>query len=69
MLKNMSPNFVGPFTIERQVNSVVYKLQLPATLKIHPVFRVSLLQPFNYDDFNLPPALTAFEDDQLEYIV
>ena len=67
--RKMIPNFVGPFTIERKVNSVAYKLKLPETIKIHPVFHVSLLQPLNYNNFNPPPALTAFEDDQLVYIL
>ncbi|KAK3509678.1 hypothetical protein QTP70_008427 [Hemibagrus guttatus] len=39
------PKFAGPFEIIRQVNPVTYWLQLPASYRICPTFRVSLLKP------------------------
>ncbi|KAK3536584.1 hypothetical protein QTP86_013781, partial [Hemibagrus guttatus] len=41
----LSPKFVGPFEIIRQVNPVVYQLRLPASYHICPTFHVSLLKP------------------------
>ena len=36
---------LGPFAISAQINPVTFKLQLPDSMKVHPVFHVSLLEP------------------------
>ncbi|KAK3508703.1 hypothetical protein QTP70_004251 [Hemibagrus guttatus] len=43
--RKLSPKFVGPFEIIRQVNPVCYRLRLPASYHICPTFHVSLLKP------------------------
>jgi hypothetical protein len=35
--------YLDPFTVEQVVNPVAYKLKLPSSLKIHPVFHVSFM--------------------------
>ena len=45
----LAPRCIGPFEIRSKVGEVAYRLVLPPELlRIHPVFRVSMLMKYIY---------------------
>jgi hypothetical protein len=41
------PRYLGPFTVTRLIGPAAVQLDIPAEWKLHPVFHVSLLKPWN----------------------
>ncbi|KAF9881405.1 hypothetical protein CkaCkLH20_01555 [Colletotrichum karsti] len=66
----------GPFTIEKIINPWAYRLSLPESIRIHPVFHVSLLSPAADDPLPaqrnkpLPPVeVNGLEEWEVEDIL
>ena len=51
----LAPCYVGPYIIEKIINPSALRLQLPSSLKVHPVFHVSQVKPVADSDLS-PPA-------------
>ncbi|PKI70699.1 hypothetical protein CRG98_008932 [Punica granatum] len=47
--KGLTRRYEGPFQVLQRVGNVVYKVEHPKKLKLHPVFHVSMLKPFQED--------------------
>ena len=45
--QKLVPKFIGPYRIAKVISPTAYKLELPPSFKIHPVFHVSLLKQYN----------------------
>lgn len=70
--RKLAPKREGPFEITEVINALNYRLRLPATWKVHPVFHASFLTPYKENDthgpnYTRPPP--DLIDDQEEYEV
>lgn len=63
---------LGPFKIKKKISTHAYRLDLPKTMKVHPVFHVSMLEPVASDPLPnqkkvTPPPIIV--DGELEFHV
>jgi len=52
----------GPFVVKRQVGSRAYEIELPERWDIHPVFHVSLFEPYHEDPVGRPQNIIRTPD-------
>ena len=50
--KKLAPKREGPFLIEEVLNPLNYRLKLPTSWRIHPVFHATLLTPYKENDIH-----------------
>jgi hypothetical protein len=71
--KKLEDKRYGPFKIAKKISSSAYKLKLPLSMKVHPVFNTSRLIPFEEDSIpgrrHPPPPAPIVEGDLPEWEV
>ncbi|KAJ1581011.1 hypothetical protein NDA12_004117 [Ustilago hordei] len=71
MLK-LDTRFAGPYPVQERVGCRAYRITLPANLRVHDVFHVSMLEPAKTS--SLPqqlkqPVVPSLPDEDLEFEV
>uniref|UniRef100_A0A8C7YG30 Integrase catalytic domain-containing protein n=1 Tax=Oryzias sinensis TaxID=183150 RepID=A0A8C7YG30_9TELE len=54
--RKLMPRYIGPYPVVGIINPVAVRLDLPRTLRVHPVFHVSKLKPAKDSPLQPPPA-------------
>lgn len=70
--KKLTPKYYGPFEISEIISETAYKLQLPTSWRIHPVFHISLLKLYKTtEEFTrpIPPPPEIINEQDEEYEV
>jgi hypothetical protein len=60
--QKLLPRYIGPFAIEKKAGTAAYKLALPSSMRVHPVFHVSLMHEYRADGKVQPPPPLFFDD-------
>jgi len=66
--KKLSPKHYGPFPIAKRISLVTFKLQLPASMRVHDIFHVDPLLPYKEMEaystpFTHPPLIINSEEE------
>lgn len=70
--RKLAPRFLGPFPIQRVISPTAVRLQLPASMKVHPTFHVSKVKPVHVSPLvpePPPPPPPRLVDGGLVYTV
>jgi hypothetical protein len=67
--RKLLPKWIGPFEVVQVVGPVAYELKMNPGWRIHPVFHVSLLEPYRESGRVQPPPPPIEMEATLEYEV
>jgi hypothetical protein len=55
----LGPCQIGPFKVTERIGDLDFKLELPHYLKLHPIFHVNRLAPYQDNGLDKPPPLDS----------
>lgn len=61
--QKLAPKFYGPYQILQHIGEVAYKLALPPTSRIHPIFQVSCLKKVVWKNYNIQTSILELDEE------
>jgi hypothetical protein len=59
----LSPKYYGPYKVLQNIGTMAYKLELPASSRVHPVFHVSCLKKIIGDKIPVQTILLELDEE------
>jgi hypothetical protein len=59
----LSPRYYGPYKVLQKIGTMAYKLELPASSRVHPVFHVSCLKKVICDKIPVQTILPELNEE------
>ena len=59
----LSPKYYGPYNVLQKIGTMAYKLELPASSRVHPVFYVSCLNKVIGENLPVQTILPEFNEE------
>ena len=59
----LSPNYYGPYKVLQKIGSMAYKLELPASSRVHPIFHVFCLKKVISDKLPIQMILPELDEE------
>ena len=59
----LSPKYYGPYKVLQNIGTMAYKLELPASSRVHPVFHVSFLKKVTGDKIPIQTILPELDEE------
>ena len=59
----LSPKYYGPYKVLQKIGTMAYKLELPASSRVHPVFHVSCLNKVISENIPVQTILSELDEE------
>ena len=59
----LSPKYYGPYKVLQNIGTMAYKLELPASSRVHPVFHVSCSKKFIGENLLIQTIFSELDEE------
>ena len=60
----LSPKYYGPYEVLQKIGTMAYKLELPTSSRVHPVFHVSCLKKVIGENILVQTILPQLDEEE-----